>query len=154
MTQPTEHDGILFYEEVPPQAILGESISVSLGGLLRSSQLLGVSAVKSALAKKAKGRGGNAVVGFTYGQRSAGLLGSVLSRDDVVWYGKGAVAKMPLMAVKRPRASEPTASEDIVVTLNCQKCNAEEEVSVRQRNTVFYCRKCRLGSSASEAMGS
>ncbi len=39
-----------------------------------------------------RAKGGNALVGFTYGQRSVGFFRSFVSRDDQVWYGAGEAA--------------------------------------------------------------
>jgi hypothetical protein len=33
--------------------------------------------------------GGDTIIGFTYGQRALGFFSSMLSRDNVIWYGEG-----------------------------------------------------------------
>ncbi len=93
----TECDGVLFFEDYPPEADKGAAISTTIGGVFTSSQLASLRDVKVRLAAECKRHGGNAVVGFTYGQKSSGFLASIFSRDDVQWYGNGFVAKLRAM---------------------------------------------------------
>ena len=89
---PTECDGVLFFESMPASVTRGPRISTEIGGIFRSAQLASLRDVKSRLADECKKQGYNAVVGFTYGQRSSGFFASLFSRDDVKWYGGGQLA--------------------------------------------------------------
>lgn len=90
----TEYQGILFFEDVPAGATLLEKIDTQIGGVFRSAQMASLNDIKGLMAAEARSKGGNAIVGFTYGQRSSGFWASIVSRDDVRWYGSGRVAKI------------------------------------------------------------
>lgn len=90
----TECDGILFFEDYPAEVEKGDAISTSIGGVFANAQLASLRDVKVQLAQECKRRGCNAIVGFTYGQRSSGFFASIFSRDDVKWYGTGYVGKL------------------------------------------------------------
>jgi len=88
------YDGIRFVEGVPPSAELLDEVTVEIGGVFTSAQLKSLDDVKQLMAGLAKRQRANAIVDFTYGQRSVGFLASLFSRDDVAWYGKGIAARL------------------------------------------------------------
>lgn len=90
----TEHDGVTFFEGYPPDIEKGGEISTSIEGVFRNAQLASLRDVKSQLALECKRMGCNAIVGFTYGQKSSGFFASIISRDDITWYGNGYVANV------------------------------------------------------------
>jgi len=90
----TECDGVTFFEGFPSHAEKGEEISTVIGGVFRSAQLTSLRDVKTLMAIECRRLGGNAIVGFSYGQKSVGFLSSLVSRDDVQWYGKGYLANI------------------------------------------------------------
>ena len=85
-------DGIAFFEDSVPNARTLGPVSAEIGGVFASAQTRTLDDVKRLLAREAKAKRGNAVVGFRYGQKSVGLLRSLASRDDVNWYGSGTAA--------------------------------------------------------------
>ena len=87
----TECDGVKFYESFPLEYEKGAAVSINIGGMIKSSQLSTLKDVKILLAKECKLQNEEVLVGFTYGQKSSGMLASLFSRDDVCWYGKGFV---------------------------------------------------------------
>jgi hypothetical protein len=91
----TYHDGIAFIEGRPPNCQLIKTVKIELGGIFDQAQLKSLSDVKSALAAKAKQSDGNAIVDFSYGQRSVGWFRSLFQLDDVNWYGSGTIAHVP-----------------------------------------------------------
>jgi hypothetical protein len=92
---PTEQDGVLFYEDCPAELVKGAEISTTIDGVFRNAQAASLRDVKSQLATECKSRGANTVVGFRYGQKSSGFFASLLSRDNVYWYGSGYIANSP-----------------------------------------------------------
>ena len=88
----TQCDGVSFYEDFPSELFKGQKISTQIDGFFRNSQTSSLRDVKEAMAAYCKSNGGNAIVGFTYGQRSLGFFSSMLSRDNIVWYGEGYIA--------------------------------------------------------------
>ena len=56
-----------------------------------NSQLKNLDYVKEQLAYKAHKMGANAIINFTYGQKSRGLLGSLflINDDNIEWYADG-----------------------------------------------------------------
>ena len=89
----TQCDGVTFYEDFPNNFTKGEKISTQLDGFFSSSQICSLDDVKKAMALHCKSNGGNTIIGFTYGQRALGFFASILSRDNVVWYGEGYIAR-------------------------------------------------------------
>ena len=88
------YDGILFSEGHPSGMREIGSVEVLLDDQwFGGSQLKSLDDVKTELAKRVKEMGGNALIKFTYGQRSVGFWKSLVSIDDVCWWGKGMVAK-------------------------------------------------------------
>src|SRR4051794_26005710 len=85
-------DGVGFIEENPPGVRRLGPVSVEVGGVFEHAQLRTLDDVKRAMASRVRERGGNAVVGFTYGQKSVGFWKSLVHLDDVTWYGRGEVA--------------------------------------------------------------
>jgi hypothetical protein len=88
----TVFDGVGFVEDHPRGARRLGAISVEVGGAFQHAQLRTLDDVKRAMIAEVRARGGNAVVGFTYGQKSVGFWRSLIHLDDVSWYGKGEVA--------------------------------------------------------------
>lgn len=88
----TVFDGVRFFEGRPAGARGIEPVRVEIGGMIRSAQLKNLDDVKAAMADRVRGRGGNAVIDFKYGQKSVGFLRSLFQRDDVNWYGEGVIA--------------------------------------------------------------
>lgn len=88
----TEVEGVEFYEGMPEGFMKGNKISTQLDGFFSSSQTSSLTDVKKAMAKYCKENGGNAVVSFNYGQRALGFFESMMSRDNVIWYGEGYIA--------------------------------------------------------------
>lgn len=88
----TYFDGVFFTEQSAPSACLSSRplrVEVSRqNGNLRE--------VKARLAKQVKAHGGNALVGFTYGQRSHSLLAQLFTFkwDTEGWHGSGLPAKL------------------------------------------------------------
>ena len=91
----TEYQGIYFFEHHPKEAQVIGTVNVSIGGILKSAQLANLNDVKDKMVRKCRSQGGNAIINFTYGQKSSGYLASIFSRDDVPWYGKGQIAIVP-----------------------------------------------------------
>ena len=85
----TEFDGVVFYENFPSDFTKGEKVSTTLDGFFSSSQISSLADVKKAMANYCKSINENTIIGFTYGQRSLGFFASILSRDNVIWYGEG-----------------------------------------------------------------
>lgn len=91
--RPTYHDGIAFYEGRPAQYETLGRIDTEIGGIIFShSQSKTLKDVKEAMARSARGMGGNCIIDFKYGQKSVGWLRSLVQLDDVNWYGSGTVA--------------------------------------------------------------
>jgi len=93
----TQCDGVSFYEDFPSELIKGRKISTQIDGFFRNSQTSSLHDVKEAMAAYCKSSGANAIVGFTYGQRSLGFFSSMLSRDNIVWYGEGYIANLQVL---------------------------------------------------------
>ncbi len=91
----TVSDGIRFIEGMPKNCEIIGPVNVRIDGVFTSAQLKNLGDVKKLMAEKVKQSGGNAVVQFTYGQRSVGFFASLLFRDDVSWYGSGQIATVP-----------------------------------------------------------
>lgn len=85
-------DGIAFVESTSPRARRLGSVKVEIGGVFSHAQLKNLDDVKQLLAQQVKLKGGNALIDFTYGQKSVGIFRSMISLDDVVWYGSGTAA--------------------------------------------------------------
>jgi hypothetical protein len=88
-------EGIRFIEGKPAKCHLLEPVKIEIGGVIQSAQLKNLDDVKRLMAQAARSKGGNAIVGFTYGQRSVGYFRSIFQRDDVNWYGEGWIARIP-----------------------------------------------------------
>ncbi len=82
----TVFDGIIFVEGMEPGAALLGQVKADLSFRL-GSQLKNLNDVKRDLAMKARSMGANAVLNFTYGQKSRWL-----AIDDVAFYGEGVAA--------------------------------------------------------------
>lgn len=83
------YKGIVFIEGTHKSAILGNNIAADLSFCF-GAQLKSLKDVKEVLSEQAKHYGYNAVVNFTYGQKSR-----FLAIDDIAFWGKGTLAKIP-----------------------------------------------------------
>ena len=88
MAYTTIYDGVVFIEGTCPQAQPVQAISVDLSFKI-GAQLKSLRDVKNVLVQKAKACGCNAVIQFTYGQKSRWL-----AIDDIAFWGKGVAAKL------------------------------------------------------------
>jgi hypothetical protein len=86
----TEVDGVFFTESVPPNARPLARVSVEI-----SRQNSNLAEVKAELAKKVKASGGNALIGFTYGQKAHPWWQMLaLKWDSESWHGEGTAATL------------------------------------------------------------
>jgi len=87
----SELDGVFFTESPTLDGArdLGE-VKVKVGG-----QNKDIRAVKAELAKKVRALNGNALVGFTYGQRGNSWFASFGLVDSEHWYGSGRAVSAP-----------------------------------------------------------
>lgn len=93
MSYTSIYKGIIFVEGNEPSAKIIEKIEYKKLFSF-NSQIQTLDCVKDQLAEKALALGGNAIVNFTYGQKSSGWFkSSLFSLDDnIKWYGSGTVA--------------------------------------------------------------
>ena len=92
----SEYQGVLFIEGTPDEFEALGPVQVSIDGFgLTQAQLMTLDDVKDLMLSKVRELGGNAVVDFKYGQKSVGFWKSLMSLDDVAWYGTGTIAKIP-----------------------------------------------------------
>jgi hypothetical protein len=82
------HNGIVFVEGSYPAAEGGPIVECDLSFKF-GAQLKSLRDVKDDLARKAKEQGYNAVLEFTYGQKTRWL-----AIDDVAYWGKGCLANV------------------------------------------------------------
>lgn len=96
MAYTTVYNGIIFIEGREPSAKIISSVEYKKR-FSYNSQIKTLDCVKEQLSEKAIELGGNAVVEFKYGQKSAGWFRASLLAldDDVKWYGSGYVAVLP-----------------------------------------------------------
>lgn len=90
----TVYKDFVFIEGTHPDAKTLNHISVSIKGAFVNTQFKTLNNVKDKLISKAFGTQANAITQFKYGQKST-FLGSLMNRDDVVWYGEGNLAVLP-----------------------------------------------------------
>ncbi|MHB1297313.1 MAG: hypothetical protein ACYC0B_02190 [Gemmatimonadaceae bacterium] len=84
----TISDGVFFTESAPASARVLGPASVEI-----SRQNATLTDVKHALALRAVKAGGNAIVGFRYGQRAHSWWELLLLKwDTESWYGRGSIA--------------------------------------------------------------
>lgn len=86
-----EYQGIYFVEGEVADARKYRAIDSRHDGIFSQSQLKSLDTLKDVMATEAKAAGGNAVVGFRYGQKNT-FWRSLLSIDDVWWYASGTIA--------------------------------------------------------------
>jgi hypothetical protein len=91
----TVHKDIIFVEGAQPSAIRGPYIECDLSFKI-GAQLKSLRDVKDNLVEQAKNQGYNAIVDFTYGQKSRWL-----AIDDVAFWGKGCLANIPQEEYKK-----------------------------------------------------
>jgi len=84
-----EFNGVVFFEDCPDRFSRGAAISTEINGFFSSSQIASLDDVLKAMAIQCRELGGKVIVDFKYGQRALGFFASILSRDNVVWYGRG-----------------------------------------------------------------
>lgn len=90
MAYTTVYNGVVFIEGYHPAAELGKNIETDLSYCI-NEQLKSLRNVKDNLSMQAKAKGYNAVVNFTYGQKT-----KLFSFDNVVFWGKGTLAKISI----------------------------------------------------------
>ena len=91
----TNFDGVLFSESRPANAKPIRETQVTLDNkLFGGTQLQNLDHVKAALAKQVKEAGGNALIAFEYGQKTPSFFRTLLSVDNIAWWGKGVIAKV------------------------------------------------------------
>ena len=83
------YSGIIFVEGNHPNANRGQLIECDLSFKF-GAQLKSLRDVKDKLAEQAKINGFNAILDFTYGQKSRWL-----AIDDIAFWGKGCLANIP-----------------------------------------------------------
>jgi hypothetical protein len=88
-----EYAGVYFIEGPNAGAAIISKIDTKHDGGFSQSQLKSLDTIKGVMAQKVKAAGGNAVVDFSYGQRST-FWRSLLSIDDVYWFATGFIAKV------------------------------------------------------------
>lgn len=88
MAYTTVYKGIIFVEGNLPGAQVGPAAEVDLSFVL-GAQLKSIRDVKNNLVQQAMQMGYNAIVNFTYGQKSRWL-----AFDDVAFWGKGNFANV------------------------------------------------------------
>lgn len=90
----TTYKDILFIEGTHQEAqILGQA-DIELMGI--GAQLRNLRDVKERLYLKVKELGGNCLTGFEYGQKQR-----LLAFDDIAFYGRGLVARLPEEVLKK-----------------------------------------------------
>lgn len=89
----SERDGVFFVEGRPPGATLLRPIKSALTGGFSQAQLKTLDHLKDVMAREVIAAGGNAVVDFTYGQKST-FWNTLWSIDDVFWRGGGTIASI------------------------------------------------------------
>lgn len=89
----TTFDGVSFIEGECNEAQQIKPVSVRIHGIFSQAQLKSLDDVKKKMAALAKESGGNAIIQFTYGQRST-FWTTLLGLDDVSWYGEGVIARL------------------------------------------------------------
>jgi hypothetical protein len=83
--QGTYHNGVFFTEAEAPNARIDDKpVTAKIPG-----QNANLTQLKTALARAVARKGGNALVGFSYGQKS-----NFLGWDASAWRGSGFVAKL------------------------------------------------------------
>ena len=96
MAYTTIYKGIIFVEGKEPSAKLLGKVEYKKA-LSFNAQLKTLNDVKDQLVEKTIALGGNAVVDFTYGQKSLGWFKASFSSldDNVKWHGAGTAAIIP-----------------------------------------------------------
>ncbi|WP_040214572.1 hypothetical protein [Clostridium polynesiense] len=95
MAYTTVYKDIVFVEGMQEGAQYGERVQCDLSFVL-GAQLKSLRDVKEDLATQAKAKGYNAVLDFTYGQKSRWL-----AIDDVAFWGKGVLSNISEEDYKR-----------------------------------------------------
>ena len=95
------YKGFIFIEGNEPSAKLLGKVEYKKA-FSYNAQLKTLDVVKEQLMEKAQALGANAVVNFTYGQKSSGWFkSSLLALDDnIKWYGDGMAAILPIEKVQ------------------------------------------------------
>jgi hypothetical protein len=96
------YEDIVFVEGDWRNATYGSQINCTLLG---GGQLKSLNDVKHNLAQQAKRQNYNAVVHFTYGQKTGFFL-SFLAWDEVSYWGKGRLANIPQNEYHQLRAQQ------------------------------------------------
>lgn len=90
----TVYKDIVFIEGTHPDAKILNHVSVTIKGAFINTQLKTLDNVKDKIVSKTVGTPANAIIQFKYGQKST-FLGSLVNRDDIIWYGEGSLAVLP-----------------------------------------------------------
>jgi hypothetical protein len=85
---------VVFIEGNHLEATTIKPIEVSIKGMFTHAQLKSLDDVKQIMVKDVHFLRGNAIINFNYGQASS-FWDMFFNLDDVKWYGKGIVAKLP-----------------------------------------------------------
>ena len=96
MAYKSVYKDLIFIEGYEPTAkILGKVEYEKLFSF--NSQIQTLESVKDQLVEKTRAMGGNAVINFTYGQKTQSwFIASLFSLDDnIKWYGSGVAAIIP-----------------------------------------------------------
>lgn len=96
----TVTDGVAFFEGKVPAARLICPIETSMDSMFRHTQLRSIESLKHAMAARTLQLGGNCIACFEYGQKQSSFMKSLISMDDIYWYGKGYVAIVDPNAVQ------------------------------------------------------
>lgn len=100
----SEYNGVYFVEGRPVGARAIRPISTVLDGVFNNAQLKNLNDVKREMAQEVLAAGGNAVIDFTYGQRTGGFWRCLFSLDNVCWKGEGTIARIDPNALTAPNA--------------------------------------------------
>jgi hypothetical protein len=85
------HNGVYFVEGIPRSSQVIMPISTEINEFFCQTHLKNLDHIKDKMAKEARLRGGNAIIQFTYGQRST-FWKSLFRLDNIQWYASGKIA--------------------------------------------------------------
>ena len=88
-----EYKGVYFVEGALPAAHPIRPIDTKHDGWFSQSQLKSLDTIKDIMVREVKSAGGNAVIGFRYGQKNT-FWRSLMSVDDVYWWASGEIASL------------------------------------------------------------
>jgi len=88
-----EFQGVYFIEGSPPEAAAIAPISTELNGFFSQNQLKSLDDIKTRMCSEVRGKNGNCVIDFKYGQRST-FWKSLFGMDNVLWHASGTIARI------------------------------------------------------------